>query len=165
MCTCCLCLAVRGDEEPVVVELKLSLNLGVLLQAVDRVALTSNVYVGVPVGCGILNTQRKRVVKLLRMLGLGLITVDPGRNGGAHAELHPGEYRPRKVKPRRDQLLAEFSKRVGDPNAGGTDMRRGIMTAYRQRALAVAVYLRANGEAKASDVAKATGDSKARDVL
>ncbi len=39
----CDVLAVREEETPVVVELKLNLNLQVLLQAVDRLALTPKV--------------------------------------------------------------------------------------------------------------------------
>ena len=44
----CDVLAVRGREAPVVVELKLSLNLEVILQAVERLALTSKVYIAFP---------------------------------------------------------------------------------------------------------------------
>ena len=39
----CDVLAIRGDEEPVICELKLSLNVDVILQAVERLALTSKV--------------------------------------------------------------------------------------------------------------------------
>ncbi|HEY5486603.1 MAG TPA: hypothetical protein VIK06_03050, partial [Candidatus Limnocylindrales bacterium] len=79
----CDVLAIRGEEDPVVVELKLSLNLGVILQAVDRLALTSKVYLGVPVRCGALNRRGKPIVKLLRMLGLGLLAVDPRPETGS----------------------------------------------------------------------------------
>ena len=44
----CDVLAVRGEEVPVVVELKLTLNLDVVLQAVGRLALTPKVYIGIP---------------------------------------------------------------------------------------------------------------------
>ena len=39
------------------------------------------------------------------------------------------------------------------------------MTAYRQRALEIAFFLRTNGPTKASLVATTTGDPKARDIL
>jgi hypothetical protein len=58
-------LAVRGQETPVVVELKLSLNLDVVLQAVDRQALTPKVYIGIPKQCKILNRRRRHIIKLL----------------------------------------------------------------------------------------------------
>ena len=68
-------------------------------------------------------------------------------------------------KYRRERLLGEFTKRVGDPNLGGTEKRKGIMTAYRQRALAIARFLQEQGPAKASHAARTLRDPKARDVL
>ncbi len=162
----CDVLAVRGDEDPVVVELKLSLNLGVILQAVDRLALSPKVYVGIPVRCGALNSRGKPIVKLLRMLGLGLLAIDPRPDtGGVEVLLDPGEYRPRPSKRRRERLLGEFVRRVGDPNLGGSDMKQGVMTAYRQRALAIGRLLQDAGPSKASQVAGALGEPKARAIL
>jgi hypothetical protein len=162
----CDVLSVRGDEDPVVVELKLSLNIDVILQAVDRLALTPKVYVGVPKRCGILGRRRRQIVKLLRMLGLGLVVIDPlQETGGVEVLLDPGEYRPRKSRHRQDRLLGEFIRRVGDPNPGGTEKRKGIMTAYRQRALKVARYLQKNGSTKASHLAQVLRDPKVRDIL
>ncbi len=162
----CDAVAVRGDEAPVVVELKLSLNLGVILQAVERLTLTPKVYIGIPAGCSVLKRQRKRIIKLLRMLGLGLLAIDPKlKTGSVDVLLDPGEYRPRKSKHRQERLLGEFMRRVGDPNLGGADRRKGIMTAYRQRALAIAGFLQEQGPAKASHVAQTLQEPKARDIL
>jgi hypothetical protein len=161
----CDVVAVRDGEEPVVVELKLSLNMSLLLQSVDRLALTELVYIAVPLQCAMLKTQRKRVRKLMRMLGLGLISVDTGSTGQTRVLLDPGPYKPRVDKKRQQRLLGEFERRVGDPNAGGADRRRGLMTAYRQRALRIATYLSCNGQTKASVVAGALEEPKARDIL
>lgn len=162
----CDVLAVRNHETPVIVELKLSLNLSVILQAVNRLALAPTVYVGVPKSCSMLKKQRKQVIKLFRMLGLGLITIDPNaRSNPVKVLLDPGTYQPRQSAWRQQRLLAEFDKRVGDPNAGGSEMRYGIVTAYRQRAVKIAVYLEANGPMKAALLASAIDEPKARDVL
>lgn len=161
----CDVLAVRGEESPVVVELKLTLNLDVVLQAVGRLALTPKVYIGVPARCAALKRRRKQVVKLLRMLGLGLVVIDPDKKQSATVLLDPGEYRPRESRHRQDRLLGEFRKRVGDPNLGGTEKRHGIMTVYRQRALEIAKFLGEQGPAKASNVARVLRDPKARDIL
>lgn len=162
----CDVLAVRDDEAPVIVELKLSFNLNVVLQAVDRLALSPKVYIGVPDTCKALSKRYKQIIKLLRMLGLGLITIDPRREtGGVAVLLDPGAYRPRKSKHRQERLLGEFVKRVGDPNLGGKDKRKGIMTAYRQRALAIARFLQEEGPTKASHIARALSEPKARDIL
>lgn len=163
----CDVVAVKGDEPPLLLELKLALNLELLLQAVDRLAVSPTVYVCVPRHLRMLgNRSRGRVVKLMRMLGLGLIAVDL-KTQAKHVEViaEPGEYRPRKSKQRQRRLLGEFNARVGDPNLGGSATSRGRVTVYRQRALAIAKHLLASGPQKASDIAKVLGDPKARDLL
>ena len=162
----CDVLAVRGHEAPVVVELKVALNLDVILQAVERLSLTPKVYIGIPAACGVLKRRRKHTIKLLRMLGLGLVVIHGNHEiGSAQVLLDPGAYTPRKSKYRVERLLGEFSRRVGDPNLGGTETRAGIMTAYRQRALAIARFLHQAGPTKACRVAEAVREPKARDVL
>lgn len=161
----CDVVARRAGEEPVVVELKLTLNLPVLLQAVERLALTPTVYIGVPASCRVLR-RRAAVVKLLRMLGLGLISIVPGRaEGGVAVLLDPGEYRPRVRKARQERLLGEFSLRVGDPNTGGASRRCGIMTVYRQQALRLALFLQDHGPTKAAAAARELGLLQARAIL
>jgi len=162
----CDVVAVRGKEAPVVVELKLSLNLDVVLQAVERLSLTPKVYIGIPIQCRVLNKRRKHIIKLLKMLGLGLVVIDSAREtGSVEVHLDPGEYRPRESKHRQERLLGEFVKRIGDPNLGGTEKRRGIMTVYRQRALAIARFLLKQGPTKASHIAQTLREPKARDIV
>lgn len=162
----CDVFAVRGDEAPVVVELKISLSLDVILQAVDRLSLTSKVYIGVATTRGALSRRRKQVIKLVKMLGLGLVVIDPTVEiGPIDVLVDPGEYKPRKSKHQKERTLGEFMKRVGDPNLGGSAKRKGIMTAYRQRALAIAQHLDECGPTKASRVAEALNLPKARNVL
>lgn len=162
----CDAVAVRGDEDPVVVELKLSLNLDVVLQAVERLAITPKVYIGGPARCAVLKRRRKPVIKLLKMLGLGLLAIDPAlKTGSVDVLIDPGQYKPRKSTFRRERLLGEFMRRKGDPNLGGSDTRKGRMTAYRQRALAIARFLEGQGPSKASDVAVVLEEPRARDIL
>ncbi len=162
----CDLLAIRGEEAPVVVELKLSFNINVVLQAIERLSLTSKVYVGIPQGSGTLKKRRRQTIKMLRMLGLGLLAIEPGlKTGSVDVLLDPGEYRPRQSKKRKERLLGEFMRRVGDPNLGGSDKRKGIMTAYRQRALEIARFLQENGPTKAALIAKSLEEPKARNIL
>ncbi len=162
----CDVLAIREGEPPVVVELKLTFNLQVILQCVERLSLTPNVYIGVPRKTKIVNKERKRINKLLRRLGIGLILIDQTtRTGSVEIILDPVPYRPRESNVRKQRLLGEFAKRVGDPNAGGTEKRKGIMTAYRQRAIFVAEFLYAAGPTKASAVALALDLPEARNIL
>ena len=137
----CDVVAVRGAEPPVVVELKRAFGLGLVLQGVDRLALTDLVYLAV----GQWPKQMKNVKKLCRRLGLGLIVV-----GGDKADvvLDPAPYLPRKNKRKVGRMLGEHARRVGDPNLGGQAMRAPLMTAYRQQALRCAELLALNGPMK-----------------
>ncbi len=162
----CDVVAIRGKETPVVIELKLTITLNLVLQAVDRLLLTPKVYIGIPTQCKTLDRRHKHIIKLLRMLGLGLVVIDVGKESDSvNVLLDPGEYRPRISKHRQERLLGEFTKRVGDPNLGGTEKRKGIMTAYRQRALAIAWFLDKHGPTKASHIAQNLKEPKARDIL
>jgi len=77
----------------------------------------------------------------------------------------PGPYRPRKSKQKKASLLSEFERRIGDPNEGGSSTKQGRMTAYRQDALRCLGKLSIDGPSKASDVAKATEVSNARQIM
>ena len=157
-------VAVRGDEDPVIVELKTGFSLTLFHQGVARQALTDAVYLAVPRGTGrpflkSLGDNRK----LCRRLGLGLMTVRP-KDGLVEIHLDPAPYKPRQSKRRKTRLLREFAKRVGDPNSGGST-RRGLMTAYRQDALRCVSVLAGQGPTKASEVARMTGVDKARRIM
>jgi hypothetical protein len=151
----CDVVAVRGDEEPVVVELKTAFTLPLVFQALERQSMTDLVYVAFAIQRGGAKTSVWRrhyrdILKLCRMLGLGLITLR--MNGtepqGLEVHLDPAPYRPRKNKSRRGVLLREFERRVGDPNEGGMS-KRPVVTAYRQDALRCAWFLQNNGPSKA----------------
>lgn len=157
-------VAVRGGEAPVVVELKLGFSLALFHQCLERLKLTDDVYLAVARQPG------KRFAKsvkantvLARRLGIGLMTV---RVSDGLVEVHcdPGPYAPRKNSKRKAQLLREFARRQGDPNAGG-QTRAGLVTAYRQDALKIAVYLYEAGASKGADVAREAAVAKATTVM
>lgn len=159
----CDILAVRGDEDPVVVELKTGANLSLVLQGVDRQDVSDAVYLAVPAPT-LRRKQGRRFVKLCRRLGLGLLLVhlDAG-SGWVDAAVDPGPYAPRKNKKRKTRLLREFQQRVGDPNIGGTNGAR--MTVYRQHALRCAGHLALTGPTKISDLQAETGVGRAGRIL
>lgn len=158
--------AVRGMEDPVVVELKLAFNLDVVLQAVNRLSISSVVYIGIPSSCRAFRKRRRRIIKLLRMLGIGLILiVIHSKRSRVEVALDPGEYRPRIHSKRRGQLLGEFESRRGDPMPGGSGKRKGMMTAYRQKAIRIAQYLLEKGPTKASVIAQALEESGVLSIL
>ena len=160
----CDVVAIRGEERPVVVELKERLTLSLVLQAVDRLPVTDAVYVAFRVGKGetVWQTRRKRVLSLCRRLGLGILTVS--KRGSVEAVLDPAPYRPRANAERRKLLLKEFADRVGDPEAGGSSSRQRL-TAYRQDAVRCARELAEAGTLKVSVVRERTGVSRTGAIM
>ncbi|WP_170763759.1 DUF2161 domain-containing phosphodiesterase [Ruegeria lacuscaerulensis] len=156
-------VAVRAGDDPVIVELKLRFTLSLFHQAVTRLKVTDQVYIGV---CKPKGRSARRAMKdnlaLCRRLGLGLITVRA--DGAVEVQCDPGPYAPRKNKAKAARLLREFDRLEGDPNAGGAT-RHGIVTAYRQDALKCAAHLAEGGAAKGAQVAKATGVSGATRLM
>lgn len=156
-------MAVRGAEPPVLVELKLRFSLSLFHQAIARLAVSDHVYIAVPRPGG---RQARRMLKdnlaMCRRLGLGLITVLADGRTEVHCD--PGPYAPRKSKKKQQRLLREFQTLRGDPNAGGAT-RHGIVTAYRQDALACAAHLAAAGACKGADVARATSVGRATALM
>ncbi|MEM9124613.1 MAG: DUF2161 family putative PD-(D/E)XK-type phosphodiesterase [Pseudomonadota bacterium] len=156
-------VAVRGDDPPVIIELKLRFSLALFHQAIARLRLTDQVYVAVgkPTGKSARCTLRDNLA-MCRRLNLGLITVRHDSKVEVHCD--PGPYAPRKDKRKAARLLREFDRLQGDPNAGGAT-RHGIVTAYRQDALKCAAHLAQSGASRGADVAKATGVAAATRLM
>jgi hypothetical protein len=160
----CDILARRGDDPPLVVEMKTTFSLQLLMQGVARQGLFDTVYLAVPVSARRGWVLRYRdIIALCRRLGLGLLAVDvPQATVTAH--LDPAPYKPRKSAPRAARLLREFDHRVGDPNTAGTT-RTPRMTAYRQDALRCAAELNRSGPSRAMLVARTSGVARAGSLL
>jgi hypothetical protein len=154
----CDVVAVRGDEPPLIVELKRAFGIGLVLQAVNRLALTDTVYLAV----GTWPKNMREVKKLCRRLGVGLMVVVQQR---VDILLDPAPYTPRKDKRRVGRLLGEHARRVGDPNRGGSSTRVPLMTAYRQEALRCAGLLAKNGPMKVAALKLAADAPKAAAIL
>jgi len=157
-------VACRGDEEPVIVELKTGFSLSLFHQGIERQSITDAVYIAVPRGTGA--AARKSIssnTQLCRRLGLGLLTVRL-KDGLIEIHADPAPFRPRKSKQKKARLLREFAKRTGDPTKGGST-RKGLITAYRQDALRCLQFLHTKGPTKASDVAKACDVKTARQIM
>ncbi|MBE0343771.1 hypothetical protein E4V51_27035, partial [Paenibacillus sp. 28ISP30-2] len=116
------------QQEPLIVEIKKTFNLALVLQGMQRLKLSSNVYVAVErnrAKKGAVNQRWNELVGLCRQLGLGLLTIThyktkpplvevlckpAGTNGGDRkaAAARPGS--------RKEKLLREFHARSGDHN-------------------------------------------------
>jgi hypothetical protein len=134
----CDLLGVKDGDAPVLVvcEMKLSFNLELLLQGVDRAAACDEVWLAARLsktGKGREHDSRYR--NLCRRLGFGLLGVST--NGQVEVIVAPFAAMPRRDTKRRSRLLDEHRRRIGDPNKGGGS-RQPIMTAYRQDCIACA---------------------------
>ena len=94
----CDLLARRGDDPPVIVELKLTFSLALVMQGVARQALFEDVYLAVPVSSDRgWKLRYKDIIRLCRRLGLGLLAVRVEATASVEAHLDPGPYQPRKT--------------------------------------------------------------------
>jgi hypothetical protein len=139
----CDLVALNGDDPPVVVigELKLSFNLELILQGVERAGACDEVWLAARLsmrGKGRESDARYR--NLCRRLGFGMLGVTD--RGGVEVLVAPSSVSPRRNPKKRSRLVTEHRRRKGDPVAGGTT-RTPIMTAYRQQALNCAAAMAA----------------------
>ena len=144
-------LALRGDEV-VAVEMKTSLNLDLVLQAVSRQRSADSVYVAVPRRGKTMTTKRwTQLCHLLQRLEIGLILVSP-TTGTAEVRIEAvpfdRERSRQQAKRKKAALLEEFLGRTGDRNRGGVN-RRAIVTVYREMAMEVARLIAAEGPCSA----------------
>ncbi|SCB35908.1 DUF2161 domain-containing phosphodiesterase [Rhizobium hainanense] len=150
----CDLVGLNDGEPPVVVicELKMSFNLELILQAVDRALASDEVWIAARVSAkGKGREGDRRFRDLCRRLGFGMLTVSD--NGQVDVIVSPVAPMPRKNVRRRSRLVEEHRRRKGDPALGGST-RKPIMTAYRQQALACATAIE-NGVQRPKDMREA----------
>lgn len=158
----CDILALK-DELALAVELKVTLNLEVILQAVDRQRFADIVYIAVPKKGKLLYTKRWRMINhLLKRLEIGLLLVSE-KGKSVEEALEPVPFdreRSRQAyKRRRKSAVAEFNKRHGDYNTGGVNKVK-LVTAYRESALLIAHLLSVNGPMSPKKLREMGSDAK-----
>ncbi|WP_347766349.1 DUF2161 family putative PD-(D/E)XK-type phosphodiesterase [Gorillibacterium sp. CAU 1737] len=168
----CDLVAMRGEEAPVLVELKKTFNLPLVIQGIERLQRSDRVYLAVerpatgkaPYGLG-----WGELVRLCRRLGLGLLTVRfyktkaPAVEALCDPEPFSHAHSRRAVKTVR--LVREFKERSGDYNVGGSTKVK-LVTSYREKALACARCLHElGGRASTREVRRLTGYEKAATLM
>ncbi len=159
----CDLVALSGGDPPIVVigELKLSFNLELVLQAVDRAGACDEVWIAAKLSArGKGRESDARYRNLCRRLGFGMLAVTDG--GDVEVFVKPATTAPRRNPKKRSRLVSEHQRRKGDPVLGGST-RSPIMTAYRQQALTCAAAL-AQGPRKVRDL-KADSPDAAKILL
>ncbi|MCJ9674603.1 DUF2161 family putative PD-(D/E)XK-type phosphodiesterase, partial [Neorhizobium sp. SHOUNA12B] len=127
----CDLVGLSEADPPVVVicELKLTFNLELILQAVDRAGVSDEVWIAARISAkGRGREADKRYRDLCRRLGIGMLGVsDQGEVSVLVSSVSP---MPRTNPKRRTRLVKEHRKRRGDPAVGGST-KVPVMTAYR----------------------------------
>jgi hypothetical protein len=152
------------DQPPLIVELKRRFTLALLLQGIDRLAISDRVYVAVPLparNARGLSPESPAIRRLCRRVGLGLIIVSASSIAVIE---EPVPYRPRAARHRMHRLLTEFNRREGDPNICGSS-RHPLITAYRQDALRLVRALAGNGPMPLVELRKSSGVAHAARIV
>ena len=137
----CDLVGVREDDPPVLIicELKLSFNLELVMQGVNRATACDEVWLAARASKARKGREHDaRFRNLCRRLGFGVMTVTAA--GVVEVIVEPFAAMPRRDPKRRSRLLAEHRRRVGDPQVGG-GRGKPIMTAYRQDCITCATAL------------------------
>lgn len=141
----CDITAIKGDVL-LVVEMKMTLNLDVILQAFQRQCMADTAYIAVPKKSRTIRTKRwKNICRLLKKLDIGLILVYNKAGALLVEEIQTPKQlnnEAGKVKTNRGKKLVikEFKQRHGDYNIGGCT-RKKILTVYRQKAIHIACLI------------------------
>lgn len=181
----CDLVAIRGDEPPVIVELKKNFSIPLLLQGINRLRLTRQVYVAFELpnkGRAPHGASWPELRKLCQMLGVGMITVQFFKRKkpavllechppAAPHSLHPPAVEaepvpvpvpaptvlPRHNKRAAERIVHEFKERRADYNVGGSTKLK-LMTSYREKALHLAYLLKEQGPLSPKRLRELTGN-------
>lgn len=137
-------VAAQRDGELVLIEMKRSVTLDLLVQAVRRQEAHASVYAAVPAP-PVMDKRWRERARLFRLLELGLLLVylKPSVER-VEVMFHPMPANRQKRKATTRAILKEMAGRSSSLNQGGSN-RRKLVTAYREQALALAVALAATG--------------------
>ncbi|MBZ4684074.1 MAG: hypothetical protein PWP46_2220 [Fusobacteriaceae bacterium] len=149
------------DEELIVVEMKLSINLTLILQAIERQKVADYVYIATPKLPKNLQKRRK-IITLIKRLNLGLFII---KNHKVEEIVSPfEEYNFYNNKSKRNKIKKEVLTRKNNINIGGTNKTK-IITAYREQALFIAYVLLKYGNLAPKEVKKITKIEKSSNIL
>lgn len=137
-------------EELIIVELKLSLNIDLLIQATNRQRLTDQVFIAVPKPKYKRNSKKWHdVCHLIKRLELGLMVVTFLKSGPKlEVVFPPGPFNRQNsiqsYKRKRQKLFEEIKGRRVNDNIGGSSQTK-IMTAYKENCIHIADCLERYG--------------------
>lgn len=142
----------QKDDELLIVEMKTTFNLQLIYQLIERLKIADKVYAYIPLGKGgRWPKSYKRMCGLLKRLGCGLLTLDQHTRKQVVLEFEPTEFSSRKNYTKKKLAIDEFQARSVDLNQGGST-RELLFTAYKEKAIRIAMYLFENGASSISEI-------------
>lgn len=145
----CDVVAVK-EEELIIIELKLNLNVDLLIQAANRQRLTDQVYIAIPKPKYKRNSKKWHdMCHLIKKLELGLIMVTFLKSSAKLEVIFPPgpfnkRYSVQSYKRKRQKLIEEIQGRNLNNNVGGSNKTK-LMTAYKESCIHIAYCLQKYG--------------------
>ncbi len=128
------------DDELIIIEMKTSLNITVLYQALERKKLSPNVYIAIPRPKRDYRKTKLKMKNLITKLDLGLIVIDVV-NRGLEVLVHPQVNPTQRINSnKKAKLVSEINNRSVDENIGGKNKTK-ILTAYKELGIALCVVI------------------------
>lgn len=165
----CDVVALKNDEL-IIIELKLSLNVDLLIQATNRQRLTDQVYIAVPKPKYKKNSKKWHdLCHLIKRLELGLLVVTFLKSGPKlEVIVLPGPFNRQSsiqsYKKRRVKLLEEIKGRHMNDNVGGSHQTK-IMTAYKETCIHIAYCLERYGPLSPKNLRQMGTGEKTQSIL
>lgn len=145
-------IAAMKEDMLWIVEMKLSFNITLLYQAMERLAITPQVFVAIPRPRKQHDKNFRIMKKILKKLSLGLITVAMDSPLPlAEILIFPSE-KPVKANKATAAVKREIAGRRSDTAGGVT--KTVVNTAYRERSVKIACILENKGSLSASQLVK-----------
>lgn len=154
----------------IIIELKLHLNITLLMQAARRQRYTNEVYIAIPRPKTSLRKRRWRdLVHLVRRLELGLILISfEGRKPSIQVVHEPAPFdRTRSMRQSakgRKKIIEEAKNRRSNNNIGGSS-NVTTMTAYKEISIQIAFYLDYLGPMSARELQKLSTGERTYGIL
>ncbi len=146
------------DGELIVVEMKTSLNITLLYQALERKKLTPYVFIAIPKPKRDLRKNLHKMKNLLSKLQIGLIVVDIV-NKDVIRYLEPEEDGAKLNYKKKSQVLKEIGKREVDENIGGINKTK-ILTGYKELGISLCCVMSLEKEITTHDLRNKYGFDK-----
>ncbi|MCH5212560.1 MAG: hypothetical protein J1G06_06070 [Oscillospiraceae bacterium] len=155
----CDITALKGDEL-IIIELKRTLSVTLLSQALERQKTGAKVYIAVPKPKKYSPRKFRDTLYVIKKLELGLIFVTLKDESCSFAEIihNPEQFKPvRKNKKERTKIIEEINGRAIDNNIGGVTHRK-IATAFTEKNIYAACVIERYGTSSPKIIKEITGN-------